>query len=377
MIQRWKILRELGRVGQQLRAAMSWPVEPFQKWWHDRNFYRNVTITPGLAAQSGRYAVFLIYQPLGVVKSTLETCRHLAQNGYSVLLVANSELTPGDRDALQTECWKIAERPNFGYDFGGYRDGVRLLNDLRIAPQALVLLNDSIWWPIFAADSILARMESAGADVVGTIMHQPTRKRSHLRQPVEFLESYFFWFNQRAAGSAGFSDFWRKYRVSSIKYNAVHRGERRLSRVMMQSGMKVVGLFTRKALVDTLSRSDSATIRTTLRYGAFIDAAFKKEADNLLSEVSVDDAWRMRAMTLIDRITVKRGFHSAFAFASLTLLGASFIKKSPGQVNGALPVMRARVLEAIGEGVLPPLTPVVLEEMEKRQRDGASAVGRT
>lgn len=377
MIPRWKIARELDRAGQQVRALVSYPTEPFRRWHHDRTLHKAIRIMEGQAPTTTKYAIFLIFQPRGVSGSTLATARHLMDKGYAVLLVSNSELRADDRNALAPVCWKIVERPNFGYDFGGYRDGIRLLGEMGVKPNALILLNDSIWWPIFSTDTIVDRMESAGADVVGTILHHP-RRRGKLRPPrPAFLESYFFWFGPRTLASPAFRAFWDRYRVSSIKYNAVHRGERRLTAALAAGGLAVKGLFSREELSRELRSGGPDAIRQALRFGAVIDPDFQTEAGRLIATFAKDADWVGRAMRYIDACTLRRGFHAAFPHASIVQLGATFLKKSPAQANGSIHhIMREKVLEAMAERALPPITDTVLAEIKKRQSEGAAAVGR-
>ena len=376
MIPRWKVRREFNRLGEQIQALLSYPIEPFRKWAHDRNFSQTVTLHDGAVPLKSKVAIFLIYQPRGLLGSTLLTCKHMAAKGYSVLLVSNTPLSISDREQLEQVCWRIAVRPNFGYDFGGYRDGIRLLNESGADPDTLVILNDSIWWPIFPDDDILERMESAGFDVVGTIMHhKPGRARIRKPRPA-FLESYFFWFNRRATSSTAFRDFWKQYRISSIKYNAVHRGERRLTAAMSAGGLSVRGLFSKEDLAQALRGVDADEVARTLQYGAYIDPDFKEEASILLSEPRTS-SWQDRVVAFVDRCTIRRGFHASFSYASVKLLGATFLKKAPAQANGSMHhVMRQKVLDAVGAMDLPPMLPVVSMEIERRQKEGAAAVGR-
>ncbi|OYX18253.1 MAG: hypothetical protein B7Z04_12805, partial [Rhodobacterales bacterium 32-66-9] len=71
------------------------------------------------------------------------------------------------------------------------------------------------------------------------------------------------------------------------------------------------------------------------------------------------------------------GFHASFSYASVKLLGATFLKKAPAQANGSMHhVMRQKILEAMMADDLPPLVDTVNEEIVKRQTEGAAAVGR-
>ncbi len=62
----------------------------------------------------------------------------------------------------------IVERPNFGYDFGGYHDGVWLIGKLGLRLREVLFLNDSVWFPILKNATLLADMRATSQDYVGT-----------------------------------------------------------------------------------------------------------------------------------------------------------------------------------------------------------------
>jgi hypothetical protein len=73
-----------------------------------------------------------------------------------------------DRTTFQELSHMIVERPNFGYDFGGYRDGVWLIGKLGLRPREVLFLNDSVWFPILKNATLLAEMRATSQDYVGT-----------------------------------------------------------------------------------------------------------------------------------------------------------------------------------------------------------------
>ncbi len=147
VIPAWKVRRELGRLGQQLRAIPEAVWEPFAaarmtgRW---RAGFRRWT-APGACAQG---ALVLCWQPRGLAPSFLDMLDHLVTCGYAPFVVSNAPLSSADRQSLHPRIWRAVERPNFGYDFGGYRDGLFLLRRWGIRPDRLVILNDSIWFPL-------------------------------------------------------------------------------------------------------------------------------------------------------------------------------------------------------------------------------------
>ena len=373
----WKMRREINRMVEQAQALVSFPFEPLFQLGYDCLFYRLIKISHGAQPSSPKIAVFLVYQPEGIVSSVFDTLSHLSANGYSTLIVSNARLAVDDLNALIHHCWLIVERPNYGYDFGGYRDGVRIIRELGISPESLIILNDSIWWPILDDDSIVQRVEQSPSDITGTIIHYPVARPFSPQSRPSFLESYFYHFNEKALASSSFTRFWKTYRLSSIKYNAVHRGERRLSQVLARGGLSFEGLFSRESFLNAIQELDPISLLNVLNYGAYIDAAFLEERESLSSSFSFAPAWRDQALSFLEKTTIRRGFHVSFPLASIGILGATFIKKSPAQANGGIQhLMRDKVLTAVKNNVISPLRPAVFEEIQSRQLKGASAVGR-
>ena len=263
----------------------------------------------------------------------------------------------------------IAERPNVGYDFGGYRDGVRLMREAGVAPEALVLLNDSIWWPVFPGDDMLARMERAGSDLVGTVHHRPRARRGSAR--VRYLHSYFYWFGAAAAASQAFARFWDGYRLSGLKYDAIRRGELRLTQALADGGLTVGALWSGDALLARLDGSDAATVETTLRYATFKHDAARIEAERLLAEPGRGADWHARATGLLAAMFAEAEFQVAAPWAALRLEGMGYVKKSLSEpATSQYHRMRDAVLAAVAAGDLPRPVPAVEAEIAARQARG-------
>lgn len=369
MIPIWKLRREVDRLRQYLWSLSGIAYEPFLKWRHDR--WRRALPVPsdGGVPLGSKVAIFLLFQPKGLAPSVRITLSHLSDRGYAPFVVSNAPLSPRDRATLEPLCWRMIERPNFGYDFGGYRDGILLLEQWGILPDRLLVLNDSIWLPLAPGSTLIKRMEAAQGDVVGTILH-PDKQRRRLVKSVRqgFVESYLYSICGRTLEKPAFRFYWSRYRVSSNKYNAVKRGERGFSRAMRAAGLTVVGLFSADRLISSLERSDDETLSLTLRYGVYTEDDLANEGSALLGRQQ-DAAWRRDVLDHVRRTTERRRFNASFPFPSLALLGMDFMKRSTGPTGaGAQSLhvqMRIRYLDAVGAGDLPAPFPEVLEEIKR------------
>ena len=375
MIPLWKIKRETVRLREQTAAWLSNLYEPALKRSHDRWRDRQPVPQDQGVALTGKVAIFLIYQPKGVAPSILATLHWLVGNGYAPLVVANTPLTESDRSDVTALAWRIFERPNFGYDFGGYRDGVMLLDAWGISPDRLLIINDSVWMPLRCDSTLLARLEAVPADVVGGILHSDSTRRSgELRRG--HLESYIYLVNANALRSEAFHNFWRNYPVSSKRLNAVHRGERRFAFLMKDAGLTVDGLFSRETFLDRMAEQDNAFLRRALTYASYVEPYLEAEGARLLQKDSSDPDWRDCVLQHIARTAERRRFNACFAYPSDALLGMDFMKKSPGSTgNGGASLhsrLRRQLLNAVVAGDLPPLAPEIFAEIADKERSAPS-----
>lgn len=364
----WKVYRELDRVRQMLHAAAGMVYEPFIQRAHDRNRDRLLQLHDGKVAAGPKIALFLIYQPRALTPSVLLTCSHLVSKGYSPLVISNTPLGDADIAALRDHAWKVMIRPNYGYDFGGYRDGILWLQDQAVDPDRLVILNDSIWFPVWPGETLLDRMEEMPCDIAGTVIHR-AQKRSRLsRRRPAFLESYFYLINRPALTGEAFRCFWRDYRVSSIKFNAVYRGERSFSGYLEQAGHSVSWVFDAERLIAELCKRDDEFLRKTIFYGAYTDPEFETERNRLINGAKDTAWWRDAALAHVARVLRRRSAYASFPYASHHLMGVPFVKKSRllffGKSFGTVQIkMRTQLLRAIENGDIPPPYPEVLAAM--------------
>ncbi len=372
-----KLKRELKRPVDQLRAALLYPFEIYWKYAHDRDFHTNIRMTNGEQPVDRKVAIYLIYQPKKLAESTLVTCKHLQRHGYAVLLVSNTALSEESKQRLKPVTWKIMERPNFGYDFGGYRDGVRFIQDSDLSLDAMVILNDSMWWPVFENDTTLARMERSQHDLMGMIIRPFGKRRKAMSERPQHLQSYFYWFNAKAISSKAFRDFWDHYLPSSFKYNAIRRGELKFTEAMKSGGLSIGTLIRFDDFFEALRQKPSDYLNKVLGYAAYKNAAQTAQSHALQTATTKDDVWRENVFEFINHVEATSEFHMSFQVNCMDLLGLNHTKRSSGEPKDSPHhVARDQFLKAVENADLPGPIPLVLAEIEERHRIGAQAVGR-
>lgn len=353
MIPGWKIRRELTRLGQQLRGIPEAVTEPIAQAIHDRAVFPRLHHRDGAAPPRSKVALYLVFQPAGIAESSVYTASFLAGKGYSVLLVSNAPLREDDRQRLAPHVWRFVERPNFGYDFGGYRDGLRLLWKWGVAPETLLILNDSVWFPIDPDTPLIEEAEAHPADIAGSILR--------IRGEERFLESYFYRIRGRLMSDPAFRAYWDKLGLTSNKYKVIRRGERGFSRAMIAAGYYLAALYPNVELPEHLSAADEGFLREMLRYAAYIDADLAAERDRLLSAEGTD--WRDEVIGHVRRTLLKRQAYSSFPVAMVRLFGYPFLKKSGEPVSRE---WRHACKAAFEDGVLSPPPPSFMADLGER-----------
>lgn len=358
MIPGWKIRRELNRMGQQLRAIPEALWEPVVYGRYDRRFPADLKIVEGDRPAAPDVALVLIFPNPGLPESTLALCEGLSRMGFAPLVVSNAPLGKEDAARLGPHVWRLVIRPNLGHDFGGYRDGIRLLWQWQVKPERLLILNDSVW--LFDNDpaGLVARLEAAGADVGGSIL----REKGEIR----FLESYCYLLRRRALENPAFRAFWRDLRLTSNKYKVIRRGERGHSAALLAGGLRLSAVFGNDAFMAQLAAASDERLEQMLRFAAFATDEDVQRGQSLRRNFG-SDGWRQEVFAFVGALLEKGQFYSLFPVAARDA-GYPFLKRSGDRVAK---LWRRACLEAIRAGAIAPPAPVVLAELEQRvAKDG-------
>lgn len=367
MIPVWKLRRELARVRDQLinlpRKIGSLPMrlgEPGRRAAYERHFATITRLGHGRIPASPKPAIFLIYQPGGIAASTFATCNWLVSHGYAPLIVTNSAVSHEDRARLLDHSWQLLERPNFGYDFGGYRDAVRLLAEAGAQPERLIVMNDSVWCPM--APDLMERLEASPADITGLLQDEKVRHGTDGGQPTDrrHVESYFYMIRGSVWKAPAFQAFWRDYKMTDFKPHTIKFGELGFSSRMVDAGLQLSALSRRSIFLDWIEKADDAFLALTLKYAAYGDADLQRAGDRLRDLDSHNPNWRLAVLEHIRRAVNRKRFNSTFPYANEHIFGTLFMKKSRETI---FTNQRRAYLSAVRDGMLLPPPKVILDEI--------------
>lgn len=338
-----KFVREVKRLGTQLASVV------LPKWGHvtrvlyDLRRSKAVHVTQGHKAVSDEIAVLLIYQPKGLLASTIWQLQWLDRQGISVVVVSNLPLSDADRAQLQDLGHLVIERPNVGYDFGGYREGILQVLERGYRPKALYVLNDSMWFPLSEDSDAIEKSRAAPEDVWGLFIDLDWRHRLTKNYRAAHVQSYFYRFSGRLVADPAFEAYWRKMSLISSKRLVVKLRELKLTNHFTGLGYETGGLHSWREVADyLLNLQDEQKMGEILRHQTGVRAGDAALINPLL------DRGDLSALEVRERIRDRIDSTNVFLFSTalhphiMTDLGFPFLKKQ------TVPIMvakRRRIIE--------------------------------
>lgn len=129
------------------------------------------------------------------------------------LVVANGALAQGERDRLLEHCDAVLERPNEGYDVGGYHDALERIGwDSLSRFDELVLMNNTFFAPIRPWAPVFEEAEKQDAAFWGLTDHAELRPHPFLaatRMP-RHIQSHFIAVRRELLEAAAFREYWER-----------------------------------------------------------------------------------------------------------------------------------------------------------------------
>lgn len=191
-------------------------------------------IAPSPRPAATRAIVFAHFDPRGDVGPHVVAALHRYRpHADRLVLVSASVRRPPAAAAGLVDAF--VSRPNVGYDFGSWRDG---LATLHVADYDEILcVNDSVYGPLFDLGPALEHPRTAAADLWGMVLsEQGTRFRSG-RCP--HVQSWFFGMRRRLLEAPLYERFWNAVVPLPSKEEVVDRYELGLSAACRRAGLQV------------------------------------------------------------------------------------------------------------------------------------------
>ena len=350
----WKVKRELLRIASQGDELFRRATGRSLTYYYARIFTdRQVDFQKGDLILGSRLAVYFMFPSKGLLDSHRIALRYIIKSGYVPVVVSNLPLSPKDQAELCGFCSHLILRPNFGYDFGGYRDAVRLLENAISKLDYLAFFNDSSWFPIRPELDWLQDAESLNLDYVGSVCHEgmSSRKlRDFTTTPwiVDRTEKHFHYgsysllIGRELLASSAFWTFWRTFSPTNNKTLTVLRGEIGLTQMVVAKGYSHGAVCDSEGLDRLLL--DVSPNRLVEIVGNLVDNGHpglaKMRADALATDPPDPGALR----NLILSTVVREGPAYALIDYDTRERRGNFIKKAPLHWNRTAAEATLRVL---------------------------------
>ena len=203
------------------------------------------------------------------------------------------------KDMALSMYWALIERKNFGYDFGGYRDGVLFISEKIIDLDKLILINDSTWFPIIDNNSFIDFIDNSNLDFIGATSHYgfirprlPSTKKGLLKPQFNFnnknfhYASYALSFSKKILKDKNFLKFWKNLRLSGRKNIVVRRGEIGLTQYVIKNNKYSHGsLINSEKLEDFLKDLSKDALLRVSRETIIENASLRKFKSKFIKNI--------------------------------------------------------------------------------------------
>ncbi|MBW4710813.1 rhamnan synthesis F family protein [Roseobacter sp. YSTF-M11] len=342
-----KLKRELLRIGRQIINLPPFVISYlFATPYYDLVLARKCKILDGKAEPKNRIAVYLFYPQKGLQKSHLRAIDYLAQSGYAPLVICNAPLDDAELCKVLGRCWRYIERPNFGYDFGGYRDGILSIKTQLGSLDRLILTNDSTWFPLPGAMDWIAASEALNVDYAGAawawaVRHEDPEDFEKIQWTVDkdrrnfHYASYALNIASPILRTKKFYRFWKNFRLTNEKNRTVRRGEIGLTTWVKKHGFSH-GATTELMQISQLlnAKNDDEVLNLVENLIFVTDPKMKDITEAFLKDAQTSEPFpRKRAEQLIANAVARQGMSYSIMGELIENHGFAFMKKSPAFRN--------------------------------------------
>ena len=129
---------------------------------------------------------------------------------YLVIYVVSAEESIKE-DPLYSEILKITShiiiRNNLGYDFGSWKTGINFLGEQLKDANSLLLMNDSLYGPIFPMEQIICNTLNSPFDITSMTANEEVGYHA---------QSYYISYNNKVLNNELFQFFWKNCPIKNI-----------------------------------------------------------------------------------------------------------------------------------------------------------------
>lgn len=258
-----KLLREIVRPAKQLTKLIHRSTSQlYSPYLYDLTLRRKVQVSRGAVGLKKHVAIYAIAPFHGVWPSHLMALDYLLASGISPIVVSNSPLSDQEKNSISDRAALVIERPNYGYDFGAFREGWLYLRDHLENTSRVTMLNDSVWFPAPGSANWFDAVEQQGTMITGAASNFGGERKvpealslqhwKYSSRASNFhLQSFALSFSSEAIRDPALTKFWASYPMVNNKELTVQRGEIGLSQWALAQGWSASSTYPVESM-DTL-----------------------------------------------------------------------------------------------------------------------------
>jgi hypothetical protein len=220
-------------------------------------------------------------------------------------------------------------------------------------------MNDSTWFPLRRQDDSLRRMEALDVDLAGHIFK--TENSDETRN--DHVESHLLMLSSRALGHPDIQRFWMNYRMTNSRTLTIETGEKGISQAVLAAGLELKGLLDREHLLTILSGLPDDALELVASNLVIDDDENRQRRADWVAAAANGLPWRQDCLAWSDKELANSLYQllsATFVYPAILHGGMGFIKKSNDR---RFQLARMLILREIEAGNIPPLDPVVMDEM--------------
>lgn len=344
----WKIKRELRRILNNSTEILHEILRKlYFRRYYDLVVSKKIRRTYGALPLGNDVAIYLIFPTSGILESHRFVLDELRRFNISPIIVSNVPLNETERGNLLRDVAIVIERPNIGYDFGGYRDGIFEIADNFKTINRVWLLNDSTWM-IPQSISWFEQARLMNKDFVGatssfsilrkTVLGSRRWSASDYRSivwnhnpanPDFHYASYALSIGSAILRDAKFLKFWKRLEIRNDKKWTVRRGEIGLTQWVLKNGYSHGATHEISGLNKELnSLSDEELDKAARELVIFNGTELVEIKKQVLLTDSRSKEGRLERISLILIAVARQGTAYALPLYNLRRNKFQFLKKS-------------------------------------------------
>jgi GT2 family glycosyltransferase len=191
-------------------------------------FEQNIIIKRKFSDFSSKnICLFSHYDKFGEIDPYVLYYLNALKQHFDVIFISTADLKSSELEKVADLVNIGVVKENYGYDFGAWKSGIEIINDLGLEVDQLLLCNDSVYGPINDFNKLVNDLSSSEFDV--TSLTDSFEIDYH-------LQSYFIHCKSNVVRSEIFSSFWREFKIVEDKTELIVRNEIGLSRSLIDEG---------------------------------------------------------------------------------------------------------------------------------------------